>query len=269
VAQFQLAEGAPLHPSSPGLAAAMNWARSTPWEEGELVAAYRFLDLIYQYEHSRIARAQIFLAWAHATGDRSFLPETLAYLERQSQVAERSGLLWFQIKLSLLQALAHHALGNVPQSHLALEQALRRAAPEGYIRIFLDEGEPMRLLLLAFRGWVAQQPPDEQQHRLLSYIDRLVQALGPTPTVHNDPASQAHPSFQTPNSKRQPLVEPLSERELEILRLVNEGLSNSEIADQLIITVGTVKKHLNNIFGKLSVSRRTQAIVAARTLNLL
>ena len=66
----------------------------------------------------------------------------------------------------------------------------------------------------------------------------------------------------------QPLVQPLTEREIEILRLVDDGLSNSEIADKLIVTVGTVKKHLNNIFGKLGVSSRTQALAGARALNL-
>ena len=72
-----------------------------------------------------------------------------------------------------------------------------------------------------------------------------------------------------PTPNRQNLIEPLSERELEILRLVNAGLSNSEIADKIIVTVGTVKKHLNNIFGKLGAGSRTQALVRAREVKLL
>jgi LuxR family transcriptional regulator, maltose regulon positive regulatory protein len=264
-AQFQLSEAVPLHAPTAGLKAALEWARKTPWEEGDLVGAYRFLDLIYQYEHSRVARAQIWIAWAYTTGDLAFLPETLAYLQRQQQVAERGGLCWFQIKLHLLQALAHHALADDAQSRLALTQALRLAHTESYLRIFLDEGEPLRRLLAAFGLWLDQQPPDEAWHPIQAYIAKLLPAFGPLPAAHTTTA----PIGQTPHASRPTLVEPLSERELELLRLVHDGLSNSEIAERLIITVGTVKKHLNNIFGKLGVSSRTQAVVAARALRLL
>jgi LuxR family maltose regulon positive regulatory protein len=261
-AQFQVMEGIPAHNSDPKLASALAWAQSTDWEDGELLAAYRFFDFIYQYEHSRVARAQVFIAWARGTGDRSRLHETLAYLERQRQIAEAGSLPWFQIKVSLLQALAYQALGDAASARIALTQSLGLAQPEGYVRAFLDEGEPMRLLMADCRLRMARLSPNQQQLSLIAYIDNLLAAFGAVQAIQDSsPSQQRSPALN--------LVEPLTERELEILRLVNSGLSNNQIAEQLIVTVGTVKKHLNNIFGKLGVSSRTQALVSARGLNLL
>jgi LuxR family maltose regulon positive regulatory protein len=272
-AQFQVLEAVAMRQSAPALrealTAAMAWAQGTAWEEGALVGAYRFFDFIYLYEHNRIARAQVFIAWARTTGDRSRLHETLAYLERQRQIAEAGSLPWLRIKVHLLQALAYHVLGDTGSTQIALTQALGLAQPEGYVRVFLDEGEPMRLLILDFRFWIARQRADSQYEHLLAYIDKLLAALDAVQALNDSPSGPAQPSIQNPKSKIQNLIEPLTERELEILRLVNSGLSNNEIADQLIVTVGTVKKHLNNIFGKLGVSSRTQALVCARGLNLL
>ena len=100
--------------------------------------------------------------------------------------------------------------------------------------------------------------------RLLTYTEQLLAAF---PQASAVPTSTE--TFVNQKAKIVNLIEPLSERETEILGLVNAGLSNSEIADKLIVTVGTVKKHLNNIFGKLQVTSRTQAIVRARALDLL
>jgi LuxR family maltose regulon positive regulatory protein len=261
-AQFQVMEAIHAHHSDPGLTAALAWAQSTAWEDGELLNAYRFFDFIYQYEHSRLARAQVFIAWARATGDRSRLHETLIYLERQGQIAEAGSLPWFRIKVHLLQALAYQALGDAAPARIALIQALRLAQPEGYVRAFLDEGEPMRLLMADCRFRMTRLSPHQQQLHLIAYIDTLLAAFGAVQAVQDSSLSQQR--SPVPN-----LVEPLTERELEILRLVNNGFSNNEIAGQLIVTVGTVKKHLNNIFGKLGVSSRTQALVCARDLNLL
>jgi LuxR family maltose regulon positive regulatory protein len=261
-AQFQVLEGIPARNLDPGLTAALAWAQGTTWEEVALVGAYRFFDFIYQYEHTRIARAQVFIAWARATGDRSRLPETLTYLERQGQIAADSSLPCYQIKVYLLQALAYQALGDAAPAQIALTQALGLAQPDGYVRVFLDEGEPLRLLMAACRLRMARLPLHQQQLHLIAYIDHLLPGFGVVQEVQD----------RAPSQQRAPvlnLIEPLTERELEILRLVNSGLSNNEIAEQLIVTVGTVKKHLNNIFGKLGVSSRTQALVCARGLNLL
>jgi LuxR family maltose regulon positive regulatory protein len=127
----------------------------------------------------------------------------------------------------------------------ALERALALGEPEGYVRTFVDEGEPMAMLLrLALSQGMAP-----------NYVARLLAAFGkeiePTP-----PAMES-------------LVEPLSERELQVLRLVVAGLSNPEIAQELVIAVSTVKSHVNHIYGKLGVESRTQAVVKAQELALL
>jgi LuxR family maltose regulon positive regulatory protein len=256
-AQFQVAEAAT--EAGPSLAAALTWAQTTEWQEGEIGPTFRFLDFIYQYEHSRIARAQVLIAWAQRTGDRPLLHETLAYLARQQQTAAAARLLWFQIKLLVLQALAHDALGNDTQAGAALTQALRLAQPEGYLRIFLDEGKAMRRLLLKLRAQL-------DATALQLYAEQVVQAFN----AQRRPAQASLPRLSTsvtPTGAQ--LVEPLTARELEILHLVYEGLSNREIAAQLVVTLGTVKKHLNNIFGKLGATSRTQALVAARAHDLL
>jgi LuxR family maltose regulon positive regulatory protein len=136
------------------------------------------------------------------------------------------------------------------------------AEPEGYVRLFVNEGAPMQMLLRDVRLDLARTGVDQQQLRILAYIDKLLAALNAQPPALIISTSLEHvPAY--------PLLEALTERELEVLRLVNDGLSNSEMAARLIVSVGTVKKHLNNIFGKLGVSSRTQALAVARTLRLL
>jgi LuxR family transcriptional regulator, maltose regulon positive regulatory protein len=255
VAQFQIMESTATPTARPALTEAWTWAQRTLWEEGALSSAYRYFDFIYLYEHLRIARAQVFLAWARTTADRRLLPETLAYLDRQQQIAQAGHLFWFQIKLQLLQALVYQGLGRAAQAQAALIHALQLAQPEGYVRIFVDEGDPLRWLLQEAKLQLADPPLQAYTEQLLAaFPGNLVQRAAPS----------AGPVLVTPS-----LIEPLSERELEILRLVHEGLSNSEIAAQIIVTVGTVKKHINNIFGKLGVTSRTQALVQARKYNLL
>jgi len=134
----------------------------------------------------------------------------------------------------------------------ALEQALSLAEPEGYVRIFIEEGEPMAALLrqIAARGIA------------VDYVSRLLAALEleqPRPAIERTPTLK--PETQ--------LIEPLSERELEILRLIAVGLSNREIAEELVVAVSTVKWHINNLYDKLDVRSRTQAIARARESNLL
>jgi len=119
------------------------------------------------------------------------------------------------------------------------------AEPEGYVRVFVDEGEPMARLL--HRAAVRVPASD--------YIQQLLQALG-------DPAD-AEPLPSTS------LVEPLSERERQVLQLIADGATNQEIATELVLSLNTVKKHASNIFGKLGASNRAQAIARARELGLL
>ena len=156
----------------------------------------------------------------------------------------------------MLQALALQARGDTSLAIDALERALSLAEPGGFVRVFVDEGEPMAALLrqAATRGIAP------------SYVGELLRAFGAEVQEGREAEGRSpqHPSTSAPL-----LIEPLSERELEVLRLIAAGLSNREIADRLIIAISTVKTHVNNIYRKLDVSKRTQAVARARELNML
>jgi LuxR family maltose regulon positive regulatory protein len=170
---------------------------------------------------------------------------------RQSAAAQ--GWLDHLIEIDILQALLYQAQGEADQAIAALEQALTMAEPEDYCRRFVDEGRPMAALLLA-----AQQrqisPP---------YVAKLLAAFPePADRFAKSPIS----NLQSPNSD---LIEPLTPRELEVLRLIAGGASNRQIAQTLVVTVGTVKRHASNLFGKFGVNSRTQLVARARELGLL
>jgi LuxR family maltose regulon positive regulatory protein len=255
------------HASIP--AAALAWAQASQWEEGELLAAHRFYDYIFMYEHRRIARPQILLAWARKKGDRALLDEVFAYLQRQLRVAEQTGLLWYQIKLTLLQSLTLLALGDEEDAFAALQRALRLALAEGYIRVFLDEGESVWTMLGHFRSRLLQQPQNDQNAPLSIYVDLLLshfgrQQSGERKAIPTEPAKSMVLVESLPL-----LLEPLSEREVDVLHLVASGFTNAEIALRLHVATSTVKTHLNHIFSKLGVQSRTQAIAHARELGLI
>ena len=170
--------------------------------------------------------------------------EAVRLLARLLNMTEAAGAMGRVIEILVLQALALQALGKVDQALTALERALSLAEPEGYVRTFIDEGAPMGELLrqAAARGIK------------LDYVSALLIAL-----ESETKTKDVHPS----------LIEPLSERELEVLRLLATGLSNKEIAQTLVIAVGTVKQHLKSIYGKLQVHNRTEAASRARDLGLL
>jgi LuxR family maltose regulon positive regulatory protein len=175
--------------------------------------------------------------------------EALLLLDRLLPLQEASGAGRFVVEALVLKSVVLQALGEKDRALSSLKQALDLAEPEGYIRTFVDEGEAMHdLLRLALAQGVAP-----------AYTARLLAAfLGP--------AAPLPSGLQPPTPG---LVEPLSEQELRVLQLVASGMSNRETAQELYVTVGTVKKHLNNIFGKLGVNSRTQAVARARELNLL
>jgi LuxR family maltose regulon positive regulatory protein len=149
------------------------------------------------------------------------------------------------------------------QALITLERALTLAEPEGYIHLFLDEGAPMAKLLIRMK---AEGGTPSWGQVMKGYINKILMAWEKS-------KQKFHPSSPAPRSSGgvipHPLIEPLSERELELLRLIAAGMSNSEMAEALVVTVGTVKWHLNNIYGKLDVRSRTQAVARARELQLL
>ncbi|MBM3128621.1 MAG: tetratricopeptide repeat protein [Chloroflexi bacterium] len=176
----------------------------------------------------------------------------LAVLESYRKQVEAKKWQDEQLKAMVLQAVAHYANGEKAKSAQVLGDALTLGEPGGLIRLFVDEGEPMRLLISDFRFSILKTAP-----HLSTYLDRLLAAFG-TP---ND----LHPS----SFILHPLVEPLSQRELEVLRLIAQGLSNREIGERLFLALSTVKGHSRIIFDKLQVHNRTEAAARARELGLL
>ena len=201
------------------------------------------LSYLREVEHIAVARALIALGQSH---------EALGWLARLNEAARAGGRTGRMIEILSLQALAFQSQGDRNQAMAALERALTMAEPEGYVRTFVDEGAPMAALLhrAASRG-VAP-----------AYVSKLLDALDAEAPMRRGSTGPASPVTQ-------PLEEPLSERELEVLRLIADGLSNRDIAQQLVLATGTVKKHTNNIFTKLGVRSRTQAVSQARELGLL
>ena len=158
-----------------------------------------------------------------------------------------------------VQGLARHAIGGQAGALAALADALALAAPEGYVRVFVDEGPPMAALLRQLLTRRRQELADVvSRESLARLVDAFEQAGLPVrPPVRRGGVVVAG------------LVEPLTERELEVLGLLAAGASNRAIAQQLVVTQETVKKHLSHLFDKLGVANRTQAVARARQLGLL
>ena len=221
---------------------------------GNLTAA---ADLAGKYELPLI-RARVLLA----QGDP---PAALAVLRPFRQQMKVKGLADEHFKAMILQAVALRANGQKDEAVQLLGEALTLAEPEGFIRIFLDEGEPMRLLILDFRLWIEKQLRG-QDYKLLGYADKLLAAFEQPAALPPPIGDLRQSQIQNPRSK---MLEPLSQRELEILKLITQGLSNREIGERLFLALDTVKGHNRRIFDKLQVQSRTEAIARARELGLL
>jgi LuxR family maltose regulon positive regulatory protein len=187
------------------------------------------------------------------------LDEAVKWLAKLLQLAEAQGRTGSVIEILMLQAEALHASGEVNQAIERLSRALSRAEPEGYIRLFVDEGVPMARLLVQLHARRKSDQPGS-----LGYREKLLALLGRT---HVEGLPHLATGVSGPGTY--PLSEPLSERELEVLRLIGAGCSNREIADRLVIAVSTVKWYVNAIYGKLQVQSRTKAIARARELNIV
>ncbi|MGC9357109.1 MAG: LuxR C-terminal-related transcriptional regulator [Anaerolineae bacterium] len=209
---------------------------------GDLAAAAAWAKVVtFDPRHPVYAETSLALARVHlALGNPG---NTLQILSPLLEMARTQNLTSWLIEGLALQALAHHAQRDEEQALATLTEALTLAQPGGYVRRFVDIGPAMLPLLkeAAARGIV----PDD-----------LLAALG-------DVADRPKPS------PAQPLIEPLSDREIEVLSLVAQGLSNREVGRRLHIAESTVKSHLNNVYGKLGVDNRTQAAAKARTLNII
>ncbi len=203
-------------------------------------------ELSYLREFEHITLVRVFIA------DHR-IPEAVRLLDRLLQAAQAGGRMGSVIEIEMLQSLAHQSQNKLDAALVALEHALKLAEPEGYIRIFVDEGVPMAQLLseATARGMM----PD-YTGKLLSFIEAEHQR------------SEGSSSHRTLTAS-QPLIEPLTERELEILQLIALGFSNREISERLFLALDTIKGHNGRIFAKLAVQRRTEAVAHARELGLL
>ena len=214
--------------------------------QGNLAAAAH----LAQTHQLPISQARVHLA----QGDTS---AALAALEPLRQQVEAKGWQDERLKVMVLQAVALHAHGEKDKAMQLLGEALALAEPGGFIRIFVDEGEPMRLLILDFRLWIEKQA--REGHKPIEYVDKLLAAFAQIMPV---------PQSEVSNQKST-MVEPLSQRELKVLQLIAQGLSNREICERLFLALDTVKGHNRRIYGKLQVQSRTEAIARARELGLL
>jgi LuxR family maltose regulon positive regulatory protein len=217
------------------LGEALGWARERGLSADD--------DLSYLRECEHITLARVLLARYTAERAERSVQEATRLLERLLRAADEGQRTGSVIEILVLQALARQARGDIPAALASLRRALTLAEPEGYARIFADEGPPMASLLRAAA----------KQGIAPSYVRRLLAAVNKT--EDSTPASQG-------------LIEPLSERELDVLRLLGTDLGGPEIARELVVSLNTVRTHTKNIYAKLGVNNRRAAVRRARELDL-
>lgn len=214
-----------------------NIAAASRWGEAHTLRSGEDLDAAKEIE--QITAARVLLA-------QGFPEKALVLLDVLLQAARSANRMDSVLKMKILQALAYQAQKKDQDGLSALEHALSLAEPEGYLQIFIDHGEAMERLL---RRAISEGVPS-------NYTARLLAAF----------AGEREESLSPLIPK---LDEPLTGREIEVLRLVVAGLSNAEIAEELVIALSTVKTHINHIYHKMDVSSRTRAAAKARELDLL
>jgi len=233
---------------------ASDWAESLVFPEGlwERSLYYAFPVVIRVYFAQR--------RWREAL---SLLDSFSGHLDRAANI---------RIALTFLSQLlvALHQAGKSEQAHVVAVRLFALTEPEGYLRVYLDEGEPMREALRALLT------PHSQQNKLapsiMTYISKLLAAFEEAQgqSRSKDATKTPAPSrVQPPSPPASALVSPITRREQEVLRLLAAGASNQDIAQALVISLDTVKKHVRNLLGKLGVSSRTQAVALARARSLL
>ncbi len=225
------------------LAEALDWVRERSLSVDD--------ELSYLREFEHITLARVLIARYKSVQKEGIIHEAKGLLDRLLKAAEEGGRAGSVIEILVLQALAHEAQGDISPALVSLERALTLAEPEGYVRIFVDEGPPITHLL-----------NETLNHGIApEYVRQL---LGAFPDAEIEGADSV--KRQAPGSE---LVEPLSEREIDVLQLIAAGHKYQEVAVQLVISLNTVRHHTKNIYSKLEVNNRSQAIKKANDLNLL
>jgi LuxR family maltose regulon positive regulatory protein len=198
------------------------------------------------------------LAAAHVALALRAPAQAAAVLTRALEVATERGRLGAAIELHLLRGLAYHRQGERRAARADLGRALAIGEPEGYARVFLDQGAPMQAQLAQWLAHAGPGPLRDYAARLLAQFD-----------AESRPTARTQEPASAPQDVGEALVEPLSAREREVLHLIALGKTNPEIAEQLVVSPGTVKAHASHIYHKLDVSNRTEAVARARALGLL
>ena len=209
-------------------------------------------DPSYPREEQYLTLARVLIAQAEDEAVGSHLTDALELLDRLLKAAENANRGNSVIAILTVYAMALQAQHQLNTAVAVLERALTLAEPEGYIRVFVDEGAPMAALLSKLLKSRRGEPQDPHSDALLGYARRLLAMFEP-------PAGEAH---GVP-------VDTLTAREREVLELIAAGLSNREIATRLFVAISTVKSYTNSIFRRLGVESRTQAVAEARARHLL
>jgi LuxR family maltose regulon positive regulatory protein len=233
------------------IAAASRCAQESRAHARDLHARDDGADFVHEF--GEIAAARVLVARALSSGatQSDETSQALRSLAKLLHAAEAATRMESMIKILALQAVAFQAQSDIEQAMSALKRALSLAEPEGYVRTFVDEGEPMaRLLYKAATRGIASD-----------YVRRLLTAFPVAESEQDDPSETL--------ASNSGLIEPLSERELEVLHLIAQGLTNPEIASSLYLSLNTIKVHTRNIYGKLGAHSRTQAVARARAYGVL
>jgi len=220
-------------------------------------------DLSYLREYEHITLARVLIARYRRDRAESAIREAVGLLERLLQAAEAGERTGSAIEILAQLALAHAAQGDVSSALLPLSRALRLAEPEGCARIFVDEGAPMAELLAQSAERRAQSDP------IRMYAERLLSAFPAEQRGEMSHPSQAEAVLRSTLEPSNALVEPLTERERDVLRLLETELSGPEIARELTIGLSTVRTYTKSIYRKLNVNSRRAAVKRASELDLL
>ncbi len=235
------------------------WSAHVHLAQGNLKAARSWMEqcglttadehLSYTQERAYLTLARVLIVQGRDQSIPSLLYEAISLLDRLLQRAETHARTGSVLEILVLQTLSLLALGNRQSAFQWFARALTLAEPEGYMRLFVDEGAPMRHLLREARA-----------RRVAPHaVARLLVAFG-------EPTEERQVGQVSPDGT---LSEPLTRREREVLHWLSEGASNREIANRLVVSPGTVKKYVYTICGKLGVQSRTQVLARARALYLL
>ena len=215
---------------------ALGWARESDLSVED--------DLSYLREFEHITLAKVLLAQHTTERPEGSLHEATRLLDRLLRAADDAARTGSVLEILVLQAIAHQAQGDIPAALASLQRALTLAEPEGYVRIFVDEGQPLASLLrAAAKKGIAP-----------GYVRRLLAAVNKTAD-----AAPVQPG----------LIEPLSDRELDVLRLLGTDLNGPDIARELTVSLSTVRTHTNRIYAKLGVNNRRAAVRQAQQLDLM